>query len=106
MDHEIRHASPGLEGSNNAKPPSVEEIIDDIPKGDYIRWKDGNYEVKTIITNETEKAVELQPVGLKDAFWFPKSTIIGEDSYQKGLVKWRKIMTWILKQKKFVEEES
>ena len=96
---EIRHASPGIEGS---------AAIKDIPKGDYIRYKDKHYELKAAPEIETEKGINLYIEGRGESFWFPKAAF--EDTkYQMGLVKWYKVKSthkWVLEKNGLIGEEE
>ena len=94
---------------NEQKPePKKEEPIDDIPKGEYIRYKDKHYEFKAAPQIETEKAVQMLFKELDATFWIPKS-VMTDEKFQIGLVKWYALLQnkqWILEKNNLLVKEE
>ena len=85
--------------------PNYGYAIDDIPKGNYVRYTDKHWELKAAPEIETEKGIKLYIDDLKEGFWFPKMAF-EDKKFQIGLVKWYRVQKWVLEQNGLIAEGS
>ena len=85
--------------------PNHGHVIDDIPKGNYVRYTDKHWELKAAPEIETEKGIKLYIDDLKEGFWFPKMAF-EDKKFQIGLVKWYRVQKWVLEKNGLIAEGS